>query len=206
VDRLAAVLLLVHVARVALSFDDGPSPHTGEIAELISAAGGRGTFFVLGEAVAGSEELLAQMAAAGHELGNHTYSHPHCGLLGEEELEDELRRAQDAITAGAGVAPRLVRPPYGEDADRVERIAAGMGLACALWTIDPRDWRERSGERIARRVLDRLHDGAVVDLHDGWPASHRGIRDRSGTVEAVRLLLPELRARGYDAVTISALG
>ena len=205
-DGLAPVLLLVHVARVALSFDDGPSPHTGEIADLIAAAGGAGTFFVLGGAVAGSEQLLARMAGAGHELGNHTYSHPHCGRLDEEELAGELRRAQEVITAAAGVAPRLVRPPYGEDADRVERVAAGMGLGCALWTIDPRDWRERSGERIARRVLDRLHDGAVVDLHDGWPATHRGVRDRSGTVEAVRLLLPELRARGYEAVTISALG
>jgi peptidoglycan/xylan/chitin deacetylase (PgdA/CDA1 family) len=193
------------VARVALSFDDGPSAHTREIADLIAAGGGRGTFFVLGGAVAGCERLLADMAGAGHELGNHTFSHPHCATLDEAGILEELRRAQDAIVTAAGVEPRLVRPPYGEDADRVARVAEGLGLGCALWTIDPRDWRERSSERIAGRILDRLHDGAVVDLHDGWPAAHRGVRDRTPTVDAVRMLMPELRARGYEAVTVSAI-
>ncbi|HYX83819.1 MAG TPA: polysaccharide deacetylase family protein [Gaiellales bacterium] len=193
------------MARVALTFDDGPSPHTAEIADLIAAHGGRGTFFVLGQAVAGNEPLLRRMAGAGHELGNHTHSHPHCGDLDEQEIRDELVRAQREISAAAGVEPALVRPPYGEDADRVGRIAVGLGLGCALWTVDPLDWRERSAERITKRVLDGLHPDAVVDFHDGWPAKHRGVRDRTPTVEALRTILPELGRRGYEAVTLSAI-
>jgi peptidoglycan/xylan/chitin deacetylase (PgdA/CDA1 family) len=200
------VLLQPHVAlRVALSFDDGPSPHTGQIADLIASHGGRGTFFVLGGAVAGNEQLLRRMAAAGHELGNHTHSHPHCATLEAGALRKEITRAQRAIAAAAGVEPRLIRPPYGEDAERVGSVAAGLGLECVLWTVDPSDWRERSADTIAAHVLDHLHPDAIVDLHDGWPADHSGVRDRTPTVEAVRLILAELERRGYEAVTVSAM-
>ena len=120
--------------RLALTFDDGPSPHTEVIADLIAEHGGVGTFFVLGDKIPGEEPLLRRMVAAGHELGNHTYSHPHCGRLEEGELREELARAQQVITEASGRAPVLVRPPYGEDAERVEVVAAQMGLACTLWT------------------------------------------------------------------------
>jgi peptidoglycan/xylan/chitin deacetylase (PgdA/CDA1 family) len=193
------------VARLALTFDDGPSPHTGPIADLIAAHGGAGTFFILGDRIPGHEELLRRMTAAGHELGNHTFSHPHCGRLEEAELRDELDRAQDAITAASGKAPVLVRPPYGEDAERVGIVGAKMGLACVLWDVDPIDWRERKVERIVRRVLEAVHDGAIVDFHDGWPSHHTGIRDRTPTLDALSEILPELVRRGYEPVTVSAM-
>ena len=204
-DRLAAVLLQLPVAGVALTFDDGPSPHTEAIADLIAAHGGAGTFFVLGDRIPGCEPLLKRMVAAGHELGNHTFSHPHCGRLEEDALAGELHRAQEAITAASGRAPVLVRPPYGEDAERVGVVGARMGLACVLWDVDPVDWRERKVERIVRRVLEGVHDGAVVDFHDGWPSHHTGIRDRTPTVDALREILPELARRGYEPVTVSAM-
>ena len=193
------------MARVALTFDDGPSPHTEVIADLIAEHGGAGTFFVLGDKISGEEPLLRRLVAAGHELGNHTHSHPHCGRLEESALHDELARAQQIITDASGIAPRLVRPPYGEDAERVGAVGAEMGLACVLWDVDPIDWRERKVERLVRRVLDGVHDGAIVDFHDGWPSQHTGIRDRTPTVDALREILPELVRRGYEAVTVSAI-
>jgi peptidoglycan/xylan/chitin deacetylase (PgdA/CDA1 family) len=195
----------VKPARVALTFDDGPSPHTEAIADLIARHGGAGTFFVLGDKVAGQEPLLRRMVAAGHELGNHTYSHPHCGRLEEGALREELARAQQAITDASGRTPVLVRPPYGEDAERVGAVGAEIGLDCILWDVDPIDWRERSVERIVRRVLDGIRDRAIVDFHDGWPSHHTGIRDRTPTVDALREILPELVRRGYEPVTVSAM-
>jgi peptidoglycan-N-acetylglucosamine deacetylase len=205
VDGVAAVLLQLPVARVALTFDDGPSPHTEAIAGLIAGHGGAGTFFVLGDRIPGQEALLKDMVAAGHELGNHTFSHPHCGRLEEDALRDELTRAQAAITEASGRAPVLVRPPYGEDAERVGVVGAGIGLECVLWDVDPIDWRERKVERIVRRVLEGVRDGAIVDFHDGWPSQHTGIRDRTPTTDALREIVPELVRRGYELVTVSAM-
>jgi peptidoglycan-N-acetylglucosamine deacetylase len=191
--------------RVALTFDDGPSPHTEAIADLIAGHGGAGTFFVLGDRIPGHEDLLRRMVAAGHELGNHTFSHPRCSRLEEDGLRDELARAQAAIAEASGRAPVLVRPPYGDDPERVAAIGGEIGLACILWDVDPIDWRERKVDRIVRRVLDGVHDGAIVDFHDGWPSHHRGIRDRTPTVDALREILPELARRGYEPVTVSAM-
>ena len=191
--------------RVALTFDDGPSPHTEAIADLVAGHGGAGTFFVLGDRIPGQEPLLRRMVAAGHELGNHTYAHPRCSRLTEDALREELMHAQEVITEASGRAPVLVRPPYGNDAERVGAVGAGMGLACVLWDVDPIDWRERKVERIVRRVLDGVHDGAIVDFHDGWPSNHTGIRDRTPTVDALREILPELVRRGYEVVTVSAM-
>ena len=204
-DGLAAVLLQLPVARVALTFDDGPSPHTEAIADLIATHGGAGTFFVLGDRIPGHEPLLRRMVAAGHELGNHTYSHPHCGRLEEAALREELARGQAAIADASGRTPVLVRPPYGEDAERVGVVGAELGLACILWDVDPIDWRERKVERIVRRVLDGVHDGAIVDFHDGGPSHPTGIQDRTPTTDALREIVPELRRRGYELVTVSAM-
>jgi peptidoglycan/xylan/chitin deacetylase (PgdA/CDA1 family) len=191
--------------RVALTFDDGPSPHTEAIADLIAEHGGAGTFFVLGDRIPGQEDLLRRMVAGGHELGNHTFSHPRCSRLERAEIRDELTRAQEAIAGASGKAPVLVRPPYGDDADRVASVGGELGLACILWDVDPIDWRERKVDRIVRRVLDGLHDGAIVDFHDGWPSHHTGRRDRTPTVDALREILPELVRRGYEPVTVSAM-
>jgi peptidoglycan/xylan/chitin deacetylase (PgdA/CDA1 family) len=193
------------VAWVALTFDDGPSAHTEAIGDLIAGHGGAGTFFVLGDKIPGHEDLLRRMVAAGHELGNHTFSHPRCSRLEVAELRDQLTRAQAAITEASGRAPVVVRPPYGDDPERVGVVGAEMDLACILWDVDPIDWRERKVDRIVRRVLDGLHDGAIVDFHDGWPSHHRGRRDRTPTVDALREILPELQRRGYEPVTVSAM-
>jgi peptidoglycan/xylan/chitin deacetylase (PgdA/CDA1 family) len=193
------------VARVALTFDDGPSAHTETVADLIAQHGGAGTFFVLGDQIPGHEALLRRMVAAGHELGNHTYSHPRCSSLDEEALRAELVRGQQAIAEAVGRPPVLVRPPYGDDAERVGIVGADLGLTCILWDVDPIDWRERNVDRIVRRVLDGVADGAVVDFHDGWPSHHTGIRDRTPTVDALREIVPELVRRGYQLVTVSAM-
>ena len=178
---------------LALTFDDGPSEWTEPILALLAAYDARATFFVVGSSVPGREPLLAAARAAGHEIGSHTFSHPHAAALSDAELRDEIRRG--ALAADA----QLVRPPYGEDAERFDRLATALGLGpTVLWSVDPRDWEQDDPEAITRTVVEDAAPGAIVDLHDGR-------RDQRATVEALASILPELATRGFRSVTISTL-
>jgi peptidoglycan/xylan/chitin deacetylase (PgdA/CDA1 family) len=186
--------------RIALSFDDGPSQWTPAILDLLAAAGARATFFVLGQAIDGHEDLLLRIAAEGHELGNHGHSHRDMRELSDLEISDELRSTADRIEALGLERPRLVRPPYGEDADRLERLGAGTVV---LWSIDPTDWCS-DADSIVGTVLAEARDGAIVLLHDGRPlVDSRSSETREATVEAVGRVLGELR--GWRFVTVGEL-
>jgi peptidoglycan/xylan/chitin deacetylase (PgdA/CDA1 family) len=191
--------------QIALTFDDGPSAWTPHILDLLRRYGGRATFFVLGESIAGREDVLRRAAAEGSEIGNHTYSHEHPGFVGDEELRSELTATSELVERALGFAPRLVRPPYGEDAERFTRIALGLGLGpTVLWSIDPKDWLEPPADAIAEHVVRAARPGAIVDLHDGF-RTRPDARDRQATVGALERVLPVLAARGYAFLTVSEL-
>jgi peptidoglycan/xylan/chitin deacetylase (PgdA/CDA1 family) len=187
----------------ALTFDDGPAGATEAVLDLLAAHGARATFFVLGRQVAGREGTLRRALAEGHELGNHGWSHLRATEAGAAEVREELERTAAAIEAATGVRPRLARPPYGDGAEAFAAAAAAAGLApTVLWSVDPEDWRPGEGAAIAARVLERVHPGAIVDLHDGWgrtPAS------REPTVAALAVLLPALAGAGWASLTVSEL-
>jgi peptidoglycan-N-acetylglucosamine deacetylase len=180
---------------LALTFDDGPSELTEPILDLLAAHDARATFFVVGSAVPGREATLERARAGGHEIGSHTFWHPHPAALDEEALREEIRRGAEA----AGAEAKLVRPPYGEDAERFDRLAGELGLGpTVLWSVDPRDWESDDAEVIAERVLAGAASGAIVDLHDGRRPQH-------ATVEALGTILPSLVSRGFRLVTVSEL-
>jgi peptidoglycan-N-acetylglucosamine deacetylase len=180
---------------LALTFDDGPSELTEPILDLLGAHDARATFFVVGSAVGGREATLERARAGGHEIGSHTFWHPHPSALDEEALREEIRRGAEA----AGADAKLVRPPYGEDAERFDRLAGELGLGpTVLWSVDPRDWESDEADVIAERVLAGAASGAIVDLHDGR-------RPQDATVEALRTILPSLASRGFRLVTVSEL-
>ena len=184
---------------IALTFDDGPSEQTPAVLDLLARAGARATFFVQGEAIAGREPILRRTAAEGHELGNHLYSHPHAAELTEEELEREIAETSHAIDRAAGVVPSLVRPPYGEDAERVARVAGRLGFsATVLWSVDPGDWADTSSDEITRRVLTGARPGGIVLLHDGR-------HDRSRTLDALPAIVDGLQRQGYRLAPVSDL-
>ena len=123
---------------VALTFDDGPGPQTPAILNLFRLHGGHGTFFVLGESVEGREEILARTQSEGHEIGNHTHSHPHSLDCTDDELAHDIARCQRLL----GHEPQLSRPPYGEEPVRFARIAESRMLpttVCRRW-IRPTRW------------------------------------------------------------------
>ena len=183
---------------LALTFDDGPSSSTPPILDLLRAHGAQATFFVLGKSVAGHEHVLRRAVEEQHELGNHLHSHTHPGWLTDDELRCELRQTQELVERATAVSPRLVRPPYGEDPDRVARVAAEIGLApTVLWSVDPKDWLKRPAGRLSEEMIRAARPGAIVDLHDGVGVDP--------TVEALAEVLPALARQGYRFLTVSAL-
>ena len=184
---------------IALTFDDGPSEQTPAVLDVLARAGARATFFLQGRELAGRESIVRRTAAEGHELGNHLYSHPHAAELTEQEVEREIRETNHAIDRAAGVVPSLIRPPYGEDAERVARVAGRLGFsATVLWSVDPGDWADTSSDEITRRVLTGARPGGIVLLHDGR-------HDRSRTLDALPQIVDGLQRQGYRLATVSDL-
>jgi peptidoglycan/xylan/chitin deacetylase (PgdA/CDA1 family) len=186
---------------VALTYDDGPRAGAGgteAIVALLKAHGAHATFFVLGEEVARHPEVVRAAARAGMEIENHADRHLHLPGLGEAALRRAVAGGADAVERAVGRRPRWLRPPYGALSPRVRRVAQDLGERVVLWSIDTRDWTNPGSGAIVRRVLAQLRPGAIVLMHDGGA-------DRSQTVEATRQLLPILRARGYEMLTLDEL-
>ncbi len=199
---------------LALTFDDGPSRWTPALLDAFRDHGGRGTFFVLGRSVDGRADVLRRAVREGHELGNHLLSHRSAEHLDEDEIRRELVATGERVRAASGSLPRLIRPPYGADCERVARVAAEIGLGPTIfWSLSSRDWRERKPEPIVERILAQAVPGAVVALHDAvapqprpWNRRvARATRSRQPTVTAVGEILEVLTEQGYRFVTVSEL-
>ena len=192
--------------RVALTFDDGPAASTEAVLDALSAEGARATFFIIGGFVAGRESTLQRARAAGHDLGVHGFDHLNALVVREPEaLLHELRSCADEVERAVGERPQLVRPPYGGDAGRTARAAAGVGLGpVVLWTILCFDWEDGAqADSIVQRVLAEAHPGAIVCLHDGDRKD--SAIGREVTVAALPGIVQGLRRDGYELVTVSEL-
>jgi peptidoglycan/xylan/chitin deacetylase (PgdA/CDA1 family) len=181
---------------VALSFDDGPSPdNTPFLLDLLAEHGAHATFFVVGEMIDGSEELLRRTAGLGHEIGNHTFTHPFTIRIDRGRLLDEVAGTNAAIEQ-QGARPTLIRPPFGKDRHRFVRVAQRLSMRVALWSLDSGDTRGLAAETIAGSVLAAVSPGDIVLFHDG------GER-RPETLAACARVVPRLKAEGYELLTIS---
>ncbi len=212
VHRLFGIPAVVFRARgrpqaIALTFDDGPSEWTLEIARALEAHGCRGTFFLLGSAVEQQPGIVATLAASGHELGNHTWSHGDPALQSSSVIRAEIERAAAAISAAGGPRPRLVRPPYCGAPYAVARAVArsAKDALIVLRSVDPADWRAESPAEIVEAVLAKINPGDIVCLHDGIAPNSSGSSSRSATAAAVAQLVPALLERGLRPVTVSEL-
>jgi peptidoglycan/xylan/chitin deacetylase (PgdA/CDA1 family) len=180
---------------VAITFDDGPGSQTPQLLKMLRRQHARATWFVLGQMVAANPGRLRQIAAAGHEIGNHSWSHPQLTSLSDGEIRSQIDRTDAVIRRTLGYAPTLVRPPYGAVNSRVGADLRSGGHPVVLWDVDPLDWRDRNSSTVAARVLGNVHPGSIVLMHDIHPT----------TVGAVPRILAELDRRGYTFVTVSEL-
>ncbi|MCS7316212.1 MAG: polysaccharide deacetylase family protein [Bryobacterales bacterium] len=187
---------------VALTFDDGPSPATAAILEILEQHGAKATFFVCGLNAERHPGIVRAAARAGHQIGNHTYSHARLWLRSARFIAEELALAQRAITAITGTPPRWFRPPYGVRWFGLREAQRRLGLTGVMWTCSGRDWHLPAG-RVVARLLRAARNGAILCLHDGRELDPTP--DASNTIEAVRLLVPALQRRGFALVTVSEL-
>jgi peptidoglycan-N-acetylglucosamine deacetylase len=176
---------------VYLTFDDGPTPaHTPEILALLARYRARATFFVVGRNAVAYPSLVRREFAAGHGVGNHTFTHASLPGLGRGRLEREVGSTNQAIRRATGAPARCLRPPYGAIDSASARRVGAFGLRIVTWTLDSNDWRGLGSTAIAGRVLGRVRSGDVVLMHDGGG-------NRAQTVAALGAVLSSLSARGF---------
>jgi peptidoglycan/xylan/chitin deacetylase (PgdA/CDA1 family) len=196
--------------KIALTFDDGPNPAvTPRLLNLFDRCSVRATFFVIGKFARACPELVREISARGHEIGNHTNSHANLFFQPRAGIRDELARCQDAIaSAGHADAPRCMRPPYGYRNPLLQQeILRARMHAVVMWSALCYDWKpqrpERLIERLARVARPDLPHGDIVVLHDG---DHRALGgDRHHVVAALEHWLPRWRDAGMEFVTIDSL-
>jgi peptidoglycan/xylan/chitin deacetylase (PgdA/CDA1 family) len=176
---------------VYLTFDDGPTPaHTPQILALLARYRARATFFVVGRSAVAYPGLVGREFAAGHGVGNHTFTHASLPGLGSGRLEREVGSTNQAIRRATGAPARCLRPPYGAIDSASARRVGAFGLRIVTWTLDSNDWRGLGSGAIAGRVLGRVRSGDVVLMHDGGG-------NRTQTVAALGTVLSSLSARGF---------
>lgn len=187
---------------LALTFDDGPSESTPRVLEALGRHNVPATFFQCGANVERLPAVARAVRDAGHEIGNHSYTHPLFCFRSPAFIEADLARTQEAIQRHAGLRPVWFRAPYGVRWFGMRRAQTHLGLRGVMWTVIGYDWK-RKADAIVERITAGASGGAIFCLHDG-----RGLRvrpDVEETVKAVAQLVPRLLDEGYQFETLSRL-
>lgn len=179
---------------VALTFDDGPNErYTPRVLDILYEEQVPATFFLVGEALDGNEWLVREMVNSGHELGNHTFSHPDLTTLDAGGVQREIRKTEETLQEILPEASmQSVRPPYGRYTAAVESAA---GHPLALWTVDSGDWAEPEAACICETVVKNIQDRDIIVFHD----------DNQETVLALEKIITKLKGKGFQFVVISQL-
>lgn len=189
---------------VALTFDDGPdAEHTPAVLDSLARHNVHATFFIVGYRAEKEHQLLQTMAAQGHEIGNHSYSHNYSQFKKNDEsiFQDEINKTNTIIYQYTGQNPTLFRPPGGYLSDKMVNFVNAHNMIVAYWTWqqDSKDWQPgRRAEAIANHIIAHIKPGQIIILHDG---ADNGLE----TARAVDILITNLTADGYRFVTMSEL-
>ena len=176
---------------IALTVDDGPSPvYTPQVLGLLRRYGVTATFCMVGIHVAAYPRLAAAVAAAGHTIANHTWTHADLAALPAAAVYDQMALASRVIRAAAGVSPALFRAPYGFWSEQVIALCEQMRMVPLAWSVDPRDWSRPGVRHIVATIMATTRPGSIIIEHDGGG-------NRSQTVAALRIVLPRLLDEGY---------
>ena len=177
---------------VALTFDDGPSKYTATILDQLEKYNAHATFFVVGERVSSYPKTIKRAYELGCEIGNHSWSHPSLSSISVSAMKREISDTDAAIKKVIGIAPELLRPPYGAVDSDVKKYA---GKPLIHWSVDTLDWDHRNSSKTISCVLNNVRDGSIVLMHDIY----------SATADAAVSLIPTLIKKGYQLVTVSEL-
>jgi peptidoglycan/xylan/chitin deacetylase (PgdA/CDA1 family) len=182
---------------IAMTFDDGPSPETTpRLLDILKQRNIKATFFMIGQNAERNPAIVKRILAEGHEIGNHSWTHPQLSKLSDDRVTEEINKTQNAIKDASGYTPVLMRPPYGAiTARQKDWIEKQFGLSVIIWSVDPFDWKRPGASVIEERILAGARPGAIVLSHD----IHKQ------TVDAMPATLDALAAKGFKFVTVSQL-
>jgi len=182
---------------IAMTFDDGPSPETTpRLLDILKQRNIKATFFMIGQNAERNPAIVKRILADGHEIGNHSWTHPQLSKLSDDRVTEEINKTQNAIKDASGYTPVLMRPPYGAiTARQKDWIEKQFGLSVIIWSVDPFDWKRPGASVIEERILAGARPGAIVLSHD----IHKQ------TVDAMPATLDALAAKGFKFVTVSQL-
>lgn len=177
---------------VALTFDDGPSKYTDEILDILNDEDAVATFFIIGNKVEIFGKTLNKMIKYGNEIGNHSYNHKWLTRVSDEEFKNQINKTQNIIYNTTGFKPTLFRPTYGSINNKIRNE---IDLDIIMWTVDTMDWKYKNVNTIVKRATNNIKDGDIILMHD--------IKKR--TVNALKIIIPKLKEKGYQFVTVSEL-
>jgi len=182
---------------VAMTFDDGPSAAlTPKLLDILKERKIHATFFVVGQNAAEYPDILKRAVAEGHEIGNHSWSHPQLTSLSAAGVKAQIEKTNAAIKAAIGHDPTIMRPPYGATSARLNKLYADTyGMKVILWSVDPLDWKYRNSAHVKSSILSQVGPGAIILSHD----------IHATTVAAMPATLDALLANGYKFATVSEL-
>ena len=177
---------------IALTFDDGPSPlTTPALLDGLKERGAHATFFLIGEQIAGNEDIVRRMKDEGHQVGNHSFTHVQLSAADDAALA-EIQKTDEALRAVLGDGTYWLRPPWGFSSDALK---AAVTVPMVYWSLDTMDWSVRSRDLVAYEIVNDARDGDIVLLHDLYPTS----------VDAALQAIDVLSAQGYEFVTLEEL-
>ena len=177
---------------VALTFDDGPNPNTTPVAlELLKKYNAKATFFMVGHAVAGNENIIKQVVAEGHQIGNHSWSHPLLTKISLEEAKSQINDTTEALKKASGQDVHIMRPPYGGINSAIQEA---VDQSFILWDIDTLDWKNRNTASIMKEV-QKTQPGSIILMHDIHQTS----------IDALPTVLQYLTDQGFELVTVEEL-
>src|SRR3984957_18885377 len=182
---------------IAMTFDDGPSPETTpRLLDILKQRNIKATFFMIGQNAERNPTIVQRILAEGHEIGNHSWTHPQLSKLSDDRVTEEINKTQAAIKNASGYTPVLLRPPYGAITSRQkEWIEKQFGLSVIIGSVDPFDWKRPGASVIEQRILSGARPGAIILSHD----IHKQ------TVDAMPATLDALAQKGFKFVTVSQL-
>jgi peptidoglycan/xylan/chitin deacetylase (PgdA/CDA1 family) len=187
----------VESSTVAMTFDDGPHPKlTPKLLDLLKERGIKATFFVIGKCVAENPDIAKRIVDEGHEIANHSWSHPQLTKLSPPAFAAEIAQTNDAIEKATGIRPVVMRPPYGAiNPTLTKRLNEEYGLSVIIWSVDPLDWKIRKSDHVSSHIIKNAAPGAIILAHD----------IHASTVDAMPATLDALQSKGYKFATVSEL-
>ncbi|MBX5437509.1 MAG: polysaccharide deacetylase family protein [Alicyclobacillaceae bacterium] len=188
--------------RVALTFDDGPDQvWTPQILRILAQYAVKATFMCVGRRVQEHPQVLQWLVREGHEVGNHTFSHPNLTKIPLVEVRNQIVQTENEIHRVSGVRPRFFRPPYGALSDEVIREVRALGDIIIFWDVDSLDWARLTAVQVATNVLAHTAPGTIILMHS---AGGNG-ESLANTVQALPYIIQTLREQGYTFTTVSDL-